>query len=65
MAEALVRAEVLGLPRVSLVCFEGNERAMQLYRRLGFAEVDRRPVVPHPCLHYKDGNAVLLVRGLD
>ena len=65
MAEARARAEALGLPRVSLICFECNERAMQLYRRLGFAEVDRRPVVPHPCLHYGAGNALLLVRGLD
>lgn len=65
VVEALARAEALGLPRVSLICFEGNERAMQLYRRLGFAEVGRRPVVPHPCLHYKDGDALLLVRGLD
>jgi len=52
-------------PRVSLICFEANEAAMQLYRRLGYVEVDRRPVVPHPCLHYSDGDALLLVRGLD
>ena len=38
---------------------------MQLYRRLGYSEVDRRPVVPHPSLHYSKGDAVLLVRGLD
>lgn len=65
MEEARARAEALGLPRMSLICFEGNERAMQLYRRLGFAEVDRRPIVPHPCLRYREGDALLLVRGLD
>ncbi len=65
MEQARARAEALALPRVSLICFERNERAMQLYRRLGFAEVDRRTVVPHPSLHYRDGDAVLLVRGLD
>jgi len=65
MAEARARAERLGLPRVSLICFQRNERAMQLYRRLGFVAVDRRPVVPHPCLEYRDGDALLLVRGLD
>jgi len=65
MDQARARAEALALPRVSLICFERNERAMQLYRRLGFAEVDRRPVVPHPSLHYRDSDAVLLVRGLD
>jgi len=64
MAEARARAERLGLPRVSLICFERNERAMQLYRRLGFVEIDRRPVVPHPCLEHRDGDALLLVRGL-
>lgn len=65
MARAQARAESLGLPRVSLICFEANEKAMQLYRRLGFVEVDRRPLVPHPCLHYRDGDALLLVRSLD
>ena len=65
MAQAQVRAEALGLPRVSLICFEGNETALQLYRRLGYVETDRRPVVPHPCLHYSEGDALLLVRGLD
>ena len=65
MEQARARAETLDLPRVSLICFEANETAMQLYRRLGYAEVDRRPVVPHPSLHYSAGDAVLLVRGLD
>jgi ribosomal protein S18 acetylase RimI-like enzyme len=65
MEQARARAEALDLPRVSLICFEANETAMQLYRRLGYAEVDRRPVVPHPSLHYSAGDAVLLVRGLD
>lgn len=65
MAEVRARAEALGLPRVSLICFERNEMAMLLYRRLGFVEVDRRSVVPHPSLHHRDGDALLLVRGLD
>ena len=65
MEQARARAEALDLPRVSLICFEANETAMQLYRRLGYAEVDRRPVVPHPSLHCSKGDAVLLVRGLD
>lgn len=56
------RAKDLSLPRISLICFEGNEGAMRFYRRLGFRELDRRPIVPHPCLHYADGNAVLLAR---
>ncbi len=56
------RAKDLALPRISLICFERNEGAMRLYRRLGFRELDRRAVVPHPVLHYRDGDAVLLAR---
>jgi ribosomal protein S18 acetylase RimI-like enzyme len=58
------RAAVLGLPRLSLICFERNMRAMALYRRRGFREMDRRPLVPHPSLKYPDGDAVLLARRL-
>ena len=56
------RAKDLALPRISLICFERNEAAMRLYRRLGFRKLDRRAVVPHPVLHYHDGDAVLLAR---
>jgi len=56
------RARAKGLARVSLICFERNERALGFYRRLGYAEKDRRPIVPHPMLHYGDGDAILLVR---
>ena len=65
MERARDRAEALALPRVSLICFEPNQAALQLYRRLGFVEVDRRAIVPHPSLHYSEGDALLLVRGLD
>ena len=50
------------LPRVSLICFEMNEGAMRLYRRFGYREIDRRALVPHPCLHYEEGDAVLLAK---
>jgi hypothetical protein len=45
-----------------LICFERNEGAMRLYRRLAFAEIARRTVVVHPALHYHEGDAVLLTR---
>jgi len=51
-----------GLPRISLICFERNERALTFYLRRGFRETARRAVVPHPRLHYRDGDALLLVR---
>ena len=56
------RARDLSLPRISLICFERNKGAMRLYLRRGFRELDRRAVVPHPALHYRDGDAVLLAR---
>jgi ribosomal protein S18 acetylase RimI-like enzyme len=62
MAEAEKRAKALALPRVSLICFERNEGALRLYMRLGYAERMRRAVVPHPMLHYSDGDAVLLAK---
>lgn len=55
-------ARSLGLQRVSLICFERNEAALRFYRRQGFQEMDRRPIVPHPTLHYGDGDAILLAR---
>ncbi|MFC6486397.1 GNAT family N-acetyltransferase [Nitratireductor sp. GCM10026969] len=57
---ALARSR--GLPRVSLICFEGNETAFEFYRKRRFQEIARRPVVPHRSLHYSGGDAVLMVR---
>jgi ribosomal protein S18 acetylase RimI-like enzyme len=62
MDVAFERASALALPLVSLICFERNEGAMRLYTRLGFREVDRRAIVPHPSLHYRDGDALLMAR---
>ncbi len=56
------RALSLSLPRVSLICFEQNEDAMRLYKRFGYQEFARRPLVPHPMLRYKEGDAILLVK---
>lgn len=53
-----------GYPRVSLICFEPNAGAMRFYRRRGYGEAARRPLVPHPALRYSAGDAVLLVRGV-
>lgn len=57
---AAERAEVFNLPRLSLICFEANSVARSLYRRMGFLERDRRPVVRHPCLRIGWGDALLL-----
>lgn len=58
-------ARLAGLPRLSLICFERNTRALSFYHRRGFKERDRRPLVPHPSLHYGEGDAVLLTMPLD
>lgn len=62
LSAAQRRAASMRLPRLSLICFEGNRNAMRLYQRLGYREQDRRQIVPHPWLRYRDGDAVLLVR---
>jgi GNAT superfamily N-acetyltransferase len=62
MDVAFARAKALGLLHVSLICFERNEGAMRLYQRLGFREIDRRGIVPHPAMHYSDGDALLMAR---
>ena len=55
-------AQTQGLPRLSLICFERNVQARDFYLRRGFTVTDRRPLVPHPSLHYTDGDALLMVR---
>jgi ribosomal protein S18 acetylase RimI-like enzyme len=65
LEQARRRARALGLERLSLICFEKNEKALRLYRRLGFGELDRRAIVPHPFLRYREGDAILLARSSD
>ena len=47
-------------PRLSVIVLERNEAAMRLYRRAGFVEIDRAPLVPHPALPGWTGDAILL-----
>jgi len=60
MARGHRRAQAEGLKQASLIAFERNEGAVRLYQRLGYRIIDRRPVVPHPFLHYQDGDALLM-----
>jgi ribosomal protein S18 acetylase RimI-like enzyme len=57
IAREVARSE--GLNRLSLLVFERNTAAMRLYQREGFAEIDRRAVVPHEFIHYT-GDVVLM-----
>ena len=59
------QAVSFGLARLSLICLEQNEGAMRLYSQLGFQEIDRRPLVPHPAWRSCQGDAVLLTKPAD
>lgn len=63
LEEAERDARRLGLPTLSLICFEQNVRALRLYRQSGYLETRRHAVVPHPLLHYT-GDAILMVKNL-
>jgi len=58
------RARAVGLSKVSLICMDQNEGAMRLYERNHYRETARRTIVPHPCLRYSEGDAVLMVKDL-
>lgn len=58
---AAEKALSLRLPRLSLIVFEGNERAKRLYERHGFYEIMRERVVPHELIHHT-GDALLMVK---
>lgn len=63
MALAEEQARARGLPKLSLIVFEQNEGAARLYRRLGYREVMRAAIVPHPLIHFT-GDAMLMVKAL-
>ncbi len=57
------QARQRNLPSLSLVVFERNTGALNLYQRLGYMVVDRAPIVPHPLIHY-EGDALLMIRSV-
>ena len=61
MALAEEQALELGFEKLSLIVFEQNVAAHRLYQRLGYKEVAREPVVPHPLIHVT-GDAILMVK---
>ena len=58
------QAKKYGFSILSLVVFEQNQGALNLYERLGYTVVDEAPVVPHPLIHY-EGNALLMIRAVE
>lgn len=63
MNEAELDARAKGFEKLSLVVFEQNRVALDLYKRLGYKEVMRQQIIPHPLIHYT-GYALLMVKML-
>jgi ribosomal protein S18 acetylase RimI-like enzyme len=61
MQLAETHAIAKGLQKLSLIVFEQNAGAKRLYDRLGYREVAREAIVPHPLIHYS-GDAILMVK---
>ena len=49
--------------KLSLIVFEKNTGAKRLYDSLGYREVMREAIYPHPLIHYT-GDAILMVKTL-
>jgi ribosomal protein S18 acetylase RimI-like enzyme len=62
LAEEHARAR--GYRKLSLIVFQGNAVARGLYERLGYREVMRAAIVPHPLIHHAEGDALLMVKAL-
>lgn len=52
-----------GYDQLSLVVFEENTPAVQLYKSLGYKTIARAPIVPHPLIRC-GGDALLMVASL-
>ena len=63
MQMAVEKCREKKMPALSLIVLEGNTIAHGFYQRLGYREVMRKPIVPHPLIHYT-GDALLLVKAL-
>ena len=60
LERAKQKARDLGLSRIGIFCFEENKSSMEALKKWGFVEREHRPIIPHPMLHYRIGDAVLL-----
>jgi ribosomal protein S18 acetylase RimI-like enzyme len=64
MALAETHAIAKGFSKLSLIVFEQNQGAKRLYDRLGYREIHREAIVPHPLIHCS-GDAILMVKLLN
>ncbi len=58
------QAKENGFSTLSLVAFEQNKGAVNLYDRLRYTVVDQSPIILHPLIHY-EGNALLMIRSVE
>lgn len=63
MLMAEEKCKQIKLNKLSLIVFEENSIAHDFYLRLGYKEVMRKAIVPHPMIHCA-GDALLLVKHL-
>ncbi len=64
LAMAKQQAKIRGFDKLSLIVFEQNAEAKRLYEKVGYKEVDREKIVPHPLIPHT-GYALLMVCNLD
>jgi len=57
------QAREKNLNKLSLIVFEQNEGAKRLYERLGYSEVAREAICPHPLIHFSV-DAELMVKDI-
>ena len=60
---AEIKARGHGLAKLSLIVFEQNNGAKKLYDKLGYFEVAREQVIPHPMIRHT-GDAILMVKNI-
>ncbi len=63
MTQANLQAAASGCDLISLQVFDENVGALRLYQRLGYRIVDRRAIIPHPCIRHT-GQILLLTRAI-
>lgn len=56
-------AREMSYEKLSVIVFEQNEGALKLYKRHGFKEVAREPVVPHPLIRHT-GSVLLMIKAI-
>ena len=62
---AELEAKKSGFKTMSIQVFSQNQKALNLYIRQGYSEIQRLPVLEHPCPPFYDEDIVLLTKTLN